>query len=64
MSTKELILQEIEEAPEEFSFEVLEIIRALKHIKNLDANEPALLSQEALAKDWLSPEEDEAWKDL
>jgi hypothetical protein len=37
MSTNELILQEINNAPEEFSFEVLEIIRALKHIKSLDA---------------------------
>ena len=27
-------------------------------------NEPALLSESALAKEWLSAEEDEAWKDL
>ena len=26
--------------------------------------EPALLSESALAKEWLSPEEVEAWKDL
>ena len=64
MSTKELILKEIDEAPEEFSFEVLEIIRALKHVKSIDANESSLLSQDTLAKDWLSPEEDQAWKDL
>jgi hypothetical protein len=64
MSTNEVILQEINNAPQEFSFEVLEITRALKHIKSLDANEPALLSQETPAKDWLSPGEDEAWKDL
>jgi len=25
---------------------------------------PALMSEEALAKDWLTKEEDEAWKDL
>ena len=50
MSTKELILQEIGDAPEDFSFEVLEIIRALKHIKSLDANEPALLSQGSACK--------------
>lgn len=64
MSTNELILQEIKDAPEDFSSEVLEIIRALKHVKRLDSNENTLLSQDALAKDWLSPEEDEAWKDL
>lgn len=28
------------------------------------AYETMLLSEENLAKDWLSPEEDEAWKDL
>lgn len=27
-------------------------------------NEEFLLSESALAKDWLTPEEDEAWKDL
>lgn len=64
MSTNELILQEIKDAPEDFSSEVLEIIRALKHVKRLDPNGNTLLSQDALAKDWLSPEEDEAWKDL
>lgn len=64
MSTNELILQEINEAPEEFSSEVLEFIRALKIIKSADVNETTLLSQEILAKDWLSPEEDSAWKDL
>ena len=26
--------------------------------------ETAMLSESVLAKDWLSPEEDEAWKDL
>lgn len=27
-------------------------------------NEPALLAESALAKDWLSPEEEEAWNHL
>ncbi len=30
----------------------------------LPANEEALMSEQALAKDWLRPEEDEAWADL
>jgi hypothetical protein len=64
MSTKELILKEIDEAPEDFSSEVLELIRALKIVKNRDVNETTLLSQNILAKDWLTPEEDNAWKDL
>ena len=64
MSTNELIIQEISNAPEEFSSEVLEIIRALKLVKGSEVTEATLLSQDALAQDWLSAEEDEAWKDL
>ena len=30
----------------------------------IDSMEPYLLSESALAKDWLGPEEDAAWKDL
>jgi len=37
------------------------LVRELKHIETI---ETALLSESALAKDWLTPEEDEAWKDL
>lgn len=33
-------------------------------IKYAEKLETALLSESALAKDWLTPEEDEAWKDL
>ena len=29
-----------------------------------DLSETALLSERSLAKEWLSPEEDEAWRDL
>jgi len=31
-------------------------------LKNHLANEQSLLSESILAKDWLKPEEDEAWK--
>jgi len=31
---------------------------------NLDAAMPAQIAETALAKDWLSPEEDSAWADL
>ncbi len=41
-------------------------IRPIKKFKKLDVEKmsTALLSQEVLAKDWLTKEEDEAWKDL
>ena len=35
----------------------------LSHVE-LEGIENYLMSESALAKDWLSPEEDEAWKDL
>ena len=34
----------------------------VENINNI--SETALLSESSLAKEWLSPEEDEAWKDL
>lgn len=37
------------------------LIRDLEHARTI---ETALLSESSLAKDWLTPEEDEAWKDL
>jgi hypothetical protein len=64
MSTKELIVREITDASEDFSVELLELIRALKLVRHQDSNEVSLVSQNILSKDWLSPEEDEAWKDL
>ena len=41
-------------------------LRPLKAIKKMDVEKmsTALLSQEVLAKDWLTKEENEAWKDL
>jgi len=33
-------------------------------LKNHVASEQALLSEQTLSKDWLRPEEDEAWKNL
>jgi hypothetical protein len=36
----------------------------LERVKKLKAGEEALLSEALLARDWLRPEEDEAWRDL
>jgi hypothetical protein len=38
--------------------------KIIADIKYTETMETALLSESALAKDWLTPEEDEAWKDL
>jgi len=65
METKELILKEIEGIPKQYLNEVLDFIRFLK-TKALEERviETAIASETSLKKDWLRPEEDEAWKDL
>jgi hypothetical protein len=65
MRTKELIIQKIEELPEEYLDEVLNFISLLERKKDLGEKlEVTILSESSLEKDWLSPEEEEAWKDL
>ena len=61
---KEAILQELEELPDDFVDEVLDFIRFLKEKHAKAKLETALLSEVTLGKDWLRPEEDEAWQDL
>jgi hypothetical protein len=69
MTRIEALLTEAEDAPEELLEETLHFLRFLKSRRNpeiLDIArvETMLLSESALAKDWLRPEEDEAWQDL
>ena len=64
MKTKELIQKEIEVFPEPYLEEILDFIHFLKAKASMGRMETAILSESALAKEWLSPEEDEAWKDL
>jgi hypothetical protein len=64
MSKKDLIVREIEEFPESILEEVLDFVRFLKVKGAQEKFEIALLSEPALQKDWLKPEEDEAWRDL
>ena len=64
MGKKELLMNELEQVPEPFLDEVLDFVHFLKTkiIKeNLDT---AIASESSLRKDWLRPEEDEAWKSL
>ena len=42
----------------------LGVISEHKKVAKQKTSETALLSEKALAKDWLSKEEEEAWKDL
>jgi len=64
VSIKEALIAEIEDMPEALLFEVLQFVHFLKWRSRREVLEVTLLSEAALAKDWLTPEEDEAWRDL
>ena len=64
MSEKETVVHEVEELPVYLLEEVLDFIRFLKTRVAQERLETALLSETALRKDWLRPEEDEAWREL
>ncbi len=62
MLAKERLIEEIELLPDELINEVSEFVEYLKVKKiNIRFNDVTLASQESLAKDWLKPEEEEAW---
>ena len=73
MKTKQEIIQEIQSIPEPLLSEILDFVQFLKqkHITNKSIDlketnnlETAFLSESSLEKDWLKPEEDEAWQYL
>jgi hypothetical protein len=64
VSTKELIAKEIEQVPQPLLDEVLDFVRFLKGKRLEDASESSLLAESSLRKDWLKPEEDDAWRNL
>ena len=58
---KELLINEIEQVPESFLDEVLDFIYFLKAKIAKERLDTAIASESSLKKDWLRPEEDEAW---
>ncbi len=64
MQTKELLLKEIERVPEERLVELLDFTLFLEAKALQEGVETAIASETSLMKDWLRPEEDEAWRDL
>ena len=64
MSTKELLLTEIEHCPEPFLNEVLDFMNFLKTKSIQERLEATVISESSLKKDWLKPEEDKAWQNL
>ena len=61
---KELLFKEIEKLPENLKDELLDYIQYLKSRAAKEKYDLALISESSLQKDWLRPEEDEAWSDL
>jgi hypothetical protein len=64
MKDKEVIIREIQDLSPDLLQEVIDFARFLKGKAAQERFSMALLSEAALAKDWLRPEEDEAWHDL
>ncbi len=64
MKIKEQILKEMEKIPEEYLIEILDFIKFLETKTKNEKIKTAILSESSLKKDWLKPEEDEAWQNL
>ncbi|MEG4272780.1 MULTISPECIES: hypothetical protein [unclassified Microcoleus] len=64
MNAKELLLKEVENIPEFIVEELWEFLQFLKIKYDKNKLEASMLSESALQKDWLNPEEDEAWQNL
>ena len=64
MSKKKEIIAELENIPENLLEDVLDYINFLKSKINKQTIATALASESILKKDWLLPEEDEAWRDF
>ena len=63
MTTEELILKEVASLPEALQREVYDFARFLREKSEAEFN-GLLLSESALRKEWDTPEEDAAWKNL
>ena len=64
MSKKEILISEIEQVPEPFLDEVLDFVHFLKTKMIRERVDTAIASESSLRKDWLRPEEDQAWQSL
>lgn len=64
MSKKELLLNEIEQVAESVLDEVIDFVHFLKTKIIKEKIDIAIASESSLKKDWLKPEEDEAWQSL
>jgi hypothetical protein len=64
MTRRESLLKEIDDVPDSVLDEVADFVRFLKARIVRDGMATAVASESSLKKDWLRPEEDEAWQSL
>jgi hypothetical protein len=64
MSKKEILISEIEQVPESYLDEVLDFVHFLKSKILREKIDTTIAGESSLRKDWLLPEEDEAWQGL
>ena len=64
MTGREAILKAVHELPDDFLAQLAHYVESLKQQGVRQGGPTALASERSLAKDWLRPEEDEAWQDL
>ena len=64
MTAREAILKAVEDLPEECLGELASYADLLRHKTAIQSSPTAIASERVLARDWLRPEEDEAWKSL
>ena len=64
MTGRAALMRELDSLPQEYFSEVANFIAWLKERKLRQVPETMLLSEQALAEEWDTPEEDEAWVNL
>jgi Asp-tRNA(Asn)/Glu-tRNA(Gln) amidotransferase C subunit len=64
MNRREMLIHETEGLTASDLREVLDFVRFLKTKPLKKRSETLTFSESSLRKDWLRPEEDEAWQDL
>ena len=64
MSKKDEIITLLKDLPEDYAGEVLDFVQFIKKKYASEKYENTMLSESSLKKEWLLPEEDDAWADL
>jgi hypothetical protein len=64
MTKREMVIREVEKAPETQLDEILGFVRLLQDAPRREALETAFPSERVPGRDWLTPEEDAAWREL